>query len=103
MGKIFAIGVAALVAVTFFLGKGAAFPDYHYKMTIHAGGKEFSSVRAVEQEEVSSVLDSTGRTVKRSMHGEAVIIDHPDGHTYYALIGKPGNPDYGAERRPRWR
>ncbi|MAF57641.1 MAG: hypothetical protein CMK03_06910 [Ponticaulis sp.] len=73
---------------------GDRFPDYHYKMTIHAGGKAFSSVRAVEQEEVSTVLDSTGRTVKRSMRGEAVIIDHPDGHTYYALLGKPGNPDY---------
>ncbi len=42
------------------------------------------------------MLDSSGKTVKTSMRGEAVIIDHPNGHTYYALLSKPGSPQYGA-------
>ena len=63
-------------------------------MTIHAGGKAFSSVRAVEQEEIVSVLSSSGRSVELSLRGQAVIIDHPEGRTYYALLGKPGNTDY---------
>lgn len=87
----------ALVLVAFSLAAcGDRFPDYHYKMTIYVDGQPFSSVRAVEQEETSSIVDSTGRTVKTSMRGEAVIIDHPNGRTYYALIGKPGSPQYGA-------
>ncbi|MEZ5697136.1 MAG: hypothetical protein R3E18_12105 [Sphingomonadaceae bacterium] len=72
------------------------FPDYHYKMTVHVGDKAFSSVRAVEQSETSSIVDSTGKTVKTKMRGEAVIIDHPNGRTYYALLSKPGSPQYGA-------
>ncbi|TIX49439.1 hypothetical protein [Alteraurantiacibacter aquimixticola] len=88
--------VAALMALSLASCGDDAFPDYHYKMTVYVGGQAFSSVRAVEQEEVSSVVDSTGRTVKTSMRGEAVIIDHPNGRTYYALIGKSGSPQYGA-------
>lgn len=63
------------------------FPDHNYKMTIHAKGQEFSSVRRVETSE-----DVFG--VNRSLEGEAVIIDHPDGKTYYALLTRPENFDY---------
>jgi hypothetical protein len=69
------------------------FPDYNYKMTIYADGKAFSSVRGIEQEEISSVQDSSGRTVKRRLHGEAVVLDLA-GRTYFALLGKPDNADY---------
>ena len=84
---------AALMALSLASCGDDAFPDYHYKMTVHVGGQTFSSVRAVEQEEVSSVVDSSGRTVSRKLRGEAVIIDHPNGRTYYALLGKPNDPD----------
>src|SRR5690606_22243401 len=85
----------ALALMAFSLAScGDRFPDYHYKMTIYVDGQPFSSVRAVEQEEVTSIVDSSGRTVKRSLRGEAVIIDHPNGRTYYALLGKPNDPDY---------
>jgi hypothetical protein len=69
------------------------FPDYNYKMTIYAGGKAFSSVRRVEQKEIASVQSSSGRTVKRTLQGEAVIIDL-NGKTYYALLMRPDNQDY---------
>ncbi|KLE31987.1 hypothetical protein AAW01_11190 [Aurantiacibacter gangjinensis] len=75
---------------------GDSFPDYHYKMTIYVDGQEYSSVRAVDQDEVTSIVDSTGSRVETSMRGEAVIIDHPNGRTYYALLSKPGSPQYGA-------
>src|SRR3546814_1227444 len=42
------------------------FPDYRYRMTVYVGDKPFSSVRAVLQEQVSSVADSSGQAVKRS-------------------------------------
>ena len=45
---------------------------------------------------MSSIVDSTGSTVKTRMQGEAVIIDRPNGRAYYALIAKPGSPQYGA-------
>lgn len=69
------------------------FPDYNYKMTIHVGDKAFSSVRRVEQEEIGSVQSSSGRTVRRTLTGQAVILD-VDGRTYYALLTKPDNADY---------
>lgn len=85
-----AVGVSALL----LSGCGGdRFPDYSYKMTIYAGGKAFSSVRRVEREETISIVDSSGRTVKRSLVGEAVIIDL-NGRTYYALLSKPDNQDY---------
>lgn len=62
------------------------FPDYSYKMTVHTGGQEFSSVRHVEVTE--------GSIVTRRVTGEAVIIDHPNGRTYFALLSRPENPDY---------
>lgn len=83
------LGMAFLLAAC-----GDPFPDYNYKMTIYANGKAFSSVRHVEEEEVFSLADSGGRNVSRSLEGEAVIIDHPNGTTYYALLGKPNDPDY---------
>lgn len=83
------VPVALLVAAC----GGNAFPDYHYKMTIYADDKAFSSVRAIEQREVSSMVDSAGRRVERKLTGEAVILDLPGG-TYYALLSKPDNADY---------
>ena len=77
-------------------GCGDKFPDYHYKMTIYARGKAFSSVRAVEQEEVSSIVDSSGRTVKTRVAGEAVILEL-GGRTYYALLSKLDDPDFAAQ------
>src|SRR3546814_20235250 len=63
-------------------------------MTVYVGDKPFSSVRAVLQEQVSSVADSSGQAVKRSLKGEAVIIE-ANSRTYYALLGKPDEPEYG--------
>ncbi|MEH6758299.1 MAG: hypothetical protein V7676_12445 [Parasphingorhabdus sp.] len=71
-----------------------AFPDYHYKMTVHIGDAQFSSVRALKQEQVSSIADSSGQTVKRLLEGQAVIIEFEDGETVYALLGKPDEPEY---------
>src|SRR3546814_20830498 len=65
------------------------FPDYRYRMTVYVGDKPFSSVRAVLQEQVSSVADSSGQAVKRSLKGEAVLIE-ANSRTYYALLGKIG-------------
>ena len=73
---------------------GDRFPDFNYRMTIHVGDDAYSSVRRVEQEKVTSIVDSSGSTVRRSLQGEAVIIDHPNGRTYYALLSKPGDADY---------
>ena len=87
--RLLQVPVALLVAAC----GGDAFPDYHYKMTIYAGGKAFSSVRAIEQREVSSMVDSAGRRVERKLTGEAVVLDLPGG-TYYALLSKPDNADY---------
>src|SRR3546814_16780685 len=70
------------------------FPDYRYRMTVYVGDKPFSSVRAVLQEQVSSVADSSGQAVKRSLKGEAVIIE-ANSRTYYALLGKHDAPEYG--------
>jgi hypothetical protein len=72
---------------------GDSFPDFHYEMTIYVGGKAYSSVRSVEQREVSSMVDSAGVRVERTLSGEAVIIDL-GGQTYYALLSKPDNADY---------
>src|SRR3546814_15516203 len=69
-------------------------PVYRYRMTVYVGDKPFSSVRAVLQEQVSSVADSSGQAVKRSLKGEAVIIE-ANSRTYYALLGKPDEPEYG--------
>src|SRR3546814_18062753 len=63
-------------------------------MTVYVGDKPFSSVRAVLQEQVYSVADSSGQAVKRSLKGEAVIIE-ANSRTYYALLGKPDEPEYG--------
>jgi len=83
----------ACTIVVGLTGCGDRFPDYRYKMTIHVGDKAFSSVRGIEQEEISSMQSSSGRTVKRTLTGEAVIIE-ADGRTYYALLTKPDNADY---------
>ena len=91
-----AAGAATLLAAGLALGGcGDAFPDYHYKMTIYAGGKAFSSVRGIEQERVSSLADSSGSRVKTTLSGEAVIMDL-NGRTYYALLSKPDRPEYAA-------
>lgn len=85
--------VAFIAVICSLAACGDPFPDYNYKMTIYAGGKAFSSVRHVESEKAFT-LDSGGRGVRYSLQGEAVIIDHPNGSTYYALLSKPNDPDY---------
>ena len=71
------------------------FPDYHYKMTVYAQGKAFSSVRAVTQTEESSI-QSSGTILNSTATGEAVILDLPDGRTVYALMSSPGREGYAA-------
>lgn len=74
-------------------------PDYHYKMTVHvatpSGDRAYSSVRGIHSEYVSSIMSSSGRTIKDTLQGEAVIMDLPDGRTAYALLSRPDNLDYG--------
>lgn len=74
-------------------------PDYHYKMTVNVatpeGDRAYSSVRGIHSEYVSSIMSSSGRTIKDTLEGEAVIMDLPDGRTIYALVSRPDNPDYG--------
>jgi hypothetical protein len=93
----------AVVAASAMLGLSGCgddrWTDYTYKMTVHAGGKAFSTVRHVTVEEGSSIQDSSGRRVDRRTQGEAVIIDE-NGRTYYALMvpadGQFGNGFYAA-------
>lgn len=75
-----------------FCGRDS-FPDYNYRMTIYLDGQAFSSVRRIEQERVTSIVDSGGAQVRRRLQGEAVIIQRY-GRTYYALLTKPDNADY---------
>lgn len=92
--RIFCGLLAAFCTITTLAGCGDdAFPDYNYKMTVYVGDAAFSSVRRVEQESVTSIVDSGGRTINRWLTGEAVIID-AYGKTYYALLTKPDNADY---------
>jgi hypothetical protein len=89
------IGVLAVGAAVLLTGCGDdRWPDYNYKMTVYVGGKAFSTVRRVEQKEGFSAADSSGRSVTRSLQGEAVIIELGEGRTYYALLGKPDEPEY---------
>jgi hypothetical protein len=90
------LSAIALASVVLLSGCGDdRFPDYHYKMTVYADGKAFSSVREVRQEEVNSILDSSGRKIKTELSGEAVIMDL-GGKTVYALLNSPDNPEYAA-------
>lgn len=74
-------------------------PDYHYKMTVNVatpeGDRAYSSVRGIHSEYVSSIMSSSGQTIKDTLEGEAVIMDLPDGRTIFALVSRPDNPDYG--------
>ncbi len=90
---------STIVAVALALaGCGDAYPDYNYKMTIYIdtsdGEKAYSSVRSVEVSETSSIVDSAGTRQTSDLEGEAVIIDHPNGRTYYALLNRVGNLDF---------
>ena len=91
-------GAAVLMALAGCSGDDR-FPDYHYKMTIYVdtpeGEKAYSSVRAVNQTEESSIQTS-GTIVKSSVTGEAVILALPDGRTIYALLSSPGREGYAA-------
>jgi len=95
------LNLLALAATLVLAGCGdARFPDYRYKMTVLVataeGQKAYSSVREVHQEETSSIQDSSGRMVKASLRGEAVILDLPDGRTAYALLDRPESPEYAS-------
>ena len=83
--RIIVIGMLVALLV---MCSGDRFPDYSYKMTIHAGGQQFSSVRHVKVTEGMSI-------VSRKVEGEAVVIDR-NGRTYYALLSRPENADYAA-------
>jgi hypothetical protein len=91
---------ATLGAVLMLAGCGDdRFPDYRYKMTIYVstseGEKAFSSVREVVNEEISSIQSSSGRSVKTSLKGEAVVLDIPGRTTpVFALLSRPYDPDY---------
>ena len=95
-------GRGLLVAVVTLMLTGLSacsdLPDYRYKMTVHVatpdGDKAYSSVREVHSQYVSSVMSSSGRTIKDTLKGEAVIMDLPDGRTVYALLSRPDDPDY---------
>lgn len=71
------------------------FPDYRYKMTVYVGDKAFSSVREVSVSEVATIQDSSGKTLRYSLIGEAVVIDIPGQSPAFALLSKPDNADYG--------
>ena len=87
-----AMAVAALVLVT---GCGDKFPDYHYKLTIYAGGKAYSSVREVRVTEISSIQSSIGKKAKYELSGEAVVLDIPGRSTpVFALLARPDDADY---------
>lgn len=77
---------------------GGGLPDYRYKRTIHVatpeGDRAYSSVRGISSEFVSSIMSSSGRTIKDTLHGEAVVMDLPGGQTVYALLARSENPDY---------
>ena len=72
--------------------------DYRYRMTIEVetpqGPRSYSSVREVTVTEVSSINDSSGKTLKYHLRGEAVMLDLPDGQTVFALLSRPDNADY---------
>lgn len=75
------------------------FPDYRYKMTVEVdtpdGVKRYSSVREIKQEEIATALASSGRRVKTTLRGEAVVMDLPGRNTpVFALLSRPDNADY---------
>ncbi|MES3150882.1 hypothetical protein [Sphingomonas faeni] len=86
------------VAALMLSACGSALPDYRYKMTVHIvapdGDRAYSSVRGIHSEYVSSMMSSSGRTIKDTFQGEAIIIDLPSGRTVYALLSRPDDPDY---------
>ena len=84
------------ILVFFFGGGGDKFPDYHYKMTFYTKGGTFSTVRAVTQREVPTILDSSGWRVKRGFEGQAGILSI-NGRTYYALLTQPNNIEYAVK------
>lgn len=57
------------------------FLDYHYKVTVYVdtpqGEEAFSSVREVRTTEVMTPLTTLGRTDKKQVSGEAMILDIP--------------------------
>lgn len=85
--------VAAIAFAALLSACGDRYPDYSYKMTIVANGKEYSTVRHVRVEEGSTIQDSSGRRVDRTVEGQAVIIDTPSGPVF-ALM-KPEEGDFG--------
>lgn len=62
-------------------------------MTVYADGKPFSSVRAVTQDKVFSLGDSSWHSMDYSMEGQAIVID-TKGRTFYALLTRPDESEY---------
>ena len=105
--------VISAVAVFALGGCHDRFPDYHYKMTVYVetsdGEKAFSSVREVDNREYRTILRSSGKGLKTTLRGEAVIIDLPGGASpVFALLASPKDPEYamhiaGSALRPERR
>ena len=101
------IAAAALLALS---ACGDRFPDYHYKMTIYIdtsdGERAFSTVREIDNREYRTIQRSTGKGLRTTLRGEAVIIDLPGANSpVFALLSSPSDPDYakhiaGAALRP---
>jgi len=81
------------------------FPDYRYRMTVEVqtpeGLRTGSSVIGVDTKSVSTIQDSSGRTIRATYHGQAVAVDLPRGRTLFALLGSLENPSY-AVSAPHW-
>ena len=87
--------LAMFGALSLLTGCGDKFPDYHYKLTIYAGGKDYSSVREVRVTEISSIQSSIGKKAKYELSGEAVVLDIPGRSApVFALLARPDDADY---------
>lgn len=84
---------AGLIALTLTACGDDRWADYSYKMTVYVGDKAYSTVRHVKVEEGSTIQDSSGRRVDRSVEGEAVVIDTPSGPVFALMT--PAEGDFG--------
>ena len=73
-------------------------PDYRYRLTVEVdtpeGLRTGSSVIEVEQRLVRPGSDPSARAVRRSIRGEAVAVDLPDGRVLFALLRSKDNVDW---------
>ncbi len=87
---------AALIPLALSLGGcDDRWTDYNYKMTIYAGGKAYSTVRHVTLTEGATIQDSSGRRIDRSIEGEAVLVDTPNGPVFALMMPESGQFGFG--------